>query len=58
MAAPYRGNTGFSTYFITAATFQKHSLFQSEGMALSGFTPTKRTYWAAIMPWVLWNVKP
>jgi putative transposase len=33
MAAPHRGNTGFSTYFITAATFQKHSLFQSSRMA-------------------------
>jgi len=33
MAAPRRGNTGFSTYFITAATFQKHSLFQSGRMA-------------------------
>ena len=33
MAAPPRGNTGLGTYFITAATFQKHSLFQSERMA-------------------------
>ena len=33
MAAPYRGNTGLSTYFITAATFQKHSLLQSDRMA-------------------------
>jgi putative transposase len=33
MAAPHRGNTGFSTYFITSATFQKHSLFQSDRMA-------------------------
>ena len=33
MAAPYRGNTGLSTYFITAAAFQKHSLFQSDRMA-------------------------
>src|SRR5215813_14122625 len=33
MAAPRRGNTGFSTYFITANTFQKQSLFQSERMA-------------------------
>ncbi|MFY9907087.1 MAG: transposase [Terriglobales bacterium] len=33
MAAPQRGNTGLSTYFITAATFQKHSLFQSARMA-------------------------
>lgn len=33
MVAPHRGNTGFGTYFITANTFQKHSLFQSERMA-------------------------
>jgi len=33
MAAPHRGNTGFSTYFVTAGTFQKHSLFQSDRMA-------------------------
>ncbi len=33
MAAPPRGNTGFSTHFITAATFQKHNLFQSDRMA-------------------------
>jgi len=33
MAAPHRGNTGFSAYFITAATFQKQSLFQSDRMA-------------------------
>ena len=33
MAAPPRGNTGLATYFITAATFQKHSLFQSDRMA-------------------------
>ncbi len=33
MAAPHRGNTGFGTYFITGATFQKHSLFQSDRMA-------------------------
>jgi REP element-mobilizing transposase RayT len=33
MAAPHRGNTGFSTYFITAATFQKQSLFQTDRMA-------------------------
>jgi putative transposase len=33
MAAPHRGNTGFSTYFITASTFQKQSLFQSVRMA-------------------------
>jgi REP-associated tyrosine transposase len=33
MAAPPRGNTGYSVYFITASTFQKRSLFQSERMA-------------------------
>jgi len=33
MAAPHRGNTGLGTYFITAAAFQKHSLFQSDRMA-------------------------
>jgi len=33
MSAPPRGNTGYSTYFITSSTFQKHSLFQSERMA-------------------------
>src|SRR2546425_1953270 len=33
MAAPHRGNTGHSAYFITASTFQKRSLFQSERMA-------------------------
>ncbi len=33
MAAPPRGNTGLGTYFITAVTFQKQSLFQSERMA-------------------------
>ena len=33
MAAPLRGNTGHSCYFVTASTFQKHSLFQSEKMA-------------------------
>jgi putative transposase len=33
MAAPYRGNTGLSTYLITTATFRKHSLFQSDRMA-------------------------
>jgi len=32
MAAPHRGNTGHGTYFITASTFQKKSLFQSERM--------------------------
>src|SRR2546428_1419495 len=33
MAAPPRGNTGCSCYFITASTSQKRSLFQSERMA-------------------------
>jgi len=33
MAAPHRGNTGLGTYFITAATFQRNQLFQSERMA-------------------------
>jgi putative transposase len=33
MAAPYRGNTGHGVYFITACTFQKENLFQSDGMA-------------------------
>jgi len=33
MAAPKRGNTGYITYFITASTFQKMSLFQSGRMA-------------------------
>src|SRR6059058_4549496 len=33
MAAPPRGNTGNSCYFITTSTFQKRSLFQKERMA-------------------------
>jgi putative transposase len=33
MAAPHRGNTGYSCYFITASTFQKQSLFQTDRMA-------------------------
>jgi putative transposase len=33
VAAPPRGNTGHSSYFITASTFQKQSLFQSEALA-------------------------
>ena len=33
MAAPPRGNTGYSAYFITASTFQKESIFQSHRMA-------------------------
>ena len=33
MAAPHRGNTGHSCYFITASTFQKRNLLQSDRMA-------------------------
>lgn len=33
MAAPPRGNTGHSCYFITASTFQKRQLLQSDRMA-------------------------
>ena len=33
MAAPRRGNTGSGTYFVTAGTFQKQQLLQSERMA-------------------------
>ncbi|SRR5260370_28453593 len=33
MATPHRGNTGYSTYFITTCTSQKKSVFQSERMA-------------------------
>ena len=33
MAAPHRGNTGSGTYFITACTFQKQQLLQSDRMA-------------------------
>jgi putative transposase len=33
MAAPYRGNTGSGTYFITACSFQKQQLLQSDRMA-------------------------
>jgi putative transposase len=33
MAAPARGNTGYSAYFITASTFQRMSIFQSHRMA-------------------------
>ncbi len=33
VAAPRRGNTGYSCYFITASTWQKRSLFQSDRMA-------------------------
>jgi putative transposase len=32
MAAAQRGNTGSGAYFITAATFQKQSLFQTDRM--------------------------
>jgi putative transposase len=34
MAAPARGNTGYSVYFITATTFQKQSIFQSDRLSL------------------------
>jgi putative transposase len=33
MAAPRRGNTGYSCYFITAPTFQKQNILQSDRMA-------------------------
>jgi putative transposase len=33
MAAPRRGNTGYGCYFITASTFQKPNILQSERMA-------------------------
>ena len=33
MAAPHRGNTGYSCYFITASTFQKRNILQSDRMA-------------------------
>ncbi len=33
MAAPRRGNTGYSCYFITASTFQKQPILQSDRMA-------------------------
>ena len=33
MAAPPRGNTGYSAYFITASTFQRNPLFRKEPMA-------------------------
>jgi len=32
MAAPFHGNTGHGPYFITASTFQKRSLLQSDRM--------------------------
>ena len=34
MAAPHRGNTGYSTYFITTSAFQKQSLFQTDRLAV------------------------
>jgi putative transposase len=33
MAAPHRGNTGYSSYFITASTYQRRLIFQSDQMA-------------------------
>src|SRR5215813_4807652 len=33
MAAPRRGNTGYSCYFITASAFQKRTTLQSDRMA-------------------------
>jgi putative transposase len=33
MAAPLRGNTGYSCYFITASAFQKRNILQSDRMA-------------------------
>jgi putative transposase len=33
VAAPHRDNTGYSCYFITASTFQKQNLLQSQRMA-------------------------
>jgi len=33
MAAPHRGNTGYDCYFITASTFQKRNILQSDRMA-------------------------
>jgi putative transposase len=33
MAAPPRGNTGYSVYFITASTFQRHPVFRKHPMA-------------------------
>ncbi|MGB2606272.1 MAG: transposase [Candidatus Sulfotelmatobacter sp.] len=33
MAAPPRGNTGYSVYFVTASTFQRTPLFRKEPMA-------------------------
>jgi putative transposase len=33
MAIPHRGQTGHSTYFVSASAYQKMSLFQTERMA-------------------------
>src|SRR5271170_7154388 len=33
MAAPHRGNTGYSSYFITASTYQRRFIFQSDPLA-------------------------
>ena len=33
MVAPHRGNTAYSTYFITASSFQGGNIFQSQRMA-------------------------
>ena len=33
MTIPYRGTTGDGTYFITASTWEKQGLLQSERMA-------------------------
>jgi putative transposase len=33
VAAPRRGNTGYSCYFITASTFEKRNILQSDRMA-------------------------
>lgn len=33
MAAPRRGNTGYGCYFITASTFRKRNILQSDRMA-------------------------
>jgi len=33
MTIPYRGATGHGTYFITSATYQRKSIFQSDVMA-------------------------
>ena len=38
MAAPLRGKTGCGTYFVTASTFQKQALFQSERFTMPFIT--------------------